>query len=164
MSVGTPDKINQNFSTIKRVQSTVKVATPSLKELTKSGSQSNYKSHSSSLVILNAPQGRKTESTPTRTVTVKDTSPKNKVTQPHHVNMASVLVDRSVIKEEKESFVHTVLTARQKCDSFNRESRQIEQQAQTVRGQQKSSEEESNNMESGGVLNGRMSHEVHQNR
>lgn len=157
MSDGTPEKNNQNFSTIKRVQSTVKVATPSLKELTKSGSHSNYKSHSSSLVVLNAPQGRKTESTPTRTVTVKDTSPKNNVAQPHHVNMASVLVDRSM-KEEKDSFVHTVLTARQKCETFNRESRQIEQQAQTARDQQKSREEESNNMESGGVLNGRKSH------
>ena len=71
----------------------------------------------------------KTESTPTRTVTAKETSPKNKVARPHHANTASGPVDRSVIKEEKESFVRTVLTTRQKCDTFNTESRQIEQQA-----------------------------------
>ena len=80
---------------------------------------------------MNAPSGRKTESTPTRTVTSKGLSP-HKL----HSNMANMLVEQRA-NEDKESFVRTVLTARQKCDSFNTQIRQNEQYALTARDSSK---------------------------
>ena len=42
-----------------------------------------------------------------------------------HLNMAKVLAEQR-IKDSKESFVRTVLTARQECEEFNTKVRKAE--------------------------------------
>ena len=116
---------------------------------------------------MNAAQGRKTESTPTRTITTKNNlsssplpphaNPKNNSKNNANKDNNSHLqtLDQQRMNDEKESFVRTVISARQKCDSFNQESRQIEQYAMTQRDPLSGTQASIMMEDSTEVLNGR---------
>ena len=87
----------------------------------------NLKTKSLNIPNTRVTNGKTESATPTRTVSSKGVSPHGL-----KLNMATQLVEQRT-NEEKESFVRTVLTARQKCETFNTQVRQNEQHALTSR-------------------------------